>query len=111
MSSKDNFKKRGKNKRFSHIKPLIENLVKPLNYDNDIFKEICFIWQHLSDISDQINKNSSPLFLKNGILMASVTNTAFIQEFQFMKDTIKSRINESLGNQAVKDIKFRLGNG
>lgn len=111
MSSKDNFKKRTKNKRFSHIKPLIQNLVKPINFDNDIFKEICFLWKNLYEINGQINKNSKPLFLKNKILMVSVTNSSFIQEFQFIKDEIISSLNNSLGQQIIIDIKFRLGNG
>jgi hypothetical protein len=106
LNFQDNFKKRTKNKRFSHIKPFIENLVTPLTFDNDIFKEICFLW---SDLDQVINQNSAPVSIKNGILLVKVSSSPFIQELQYLKDEIQNALNTSLGQKTVKDIRFRLG--
>lgn len=99
-----NFKKRAKNKRFSHIKSLIENLVDPIVFDDNAFKEITSIWP---SFEDWISLNSTPLSLKNGTLNVKVPGSAFIQELQFSKDQIISHLNSHLGEGKIKNIKFK----
>ncbi len=50
-----------------------------------------------------------PEGLRNGVLIASVESAAHSQELQFEKDDIRRRLNESLGREAVTEIRFRVG--
>lgn len=102
----NDYKKRNKNKKFTHIKFPLENIVSPISTDGGIFKEICGLW---SRIGDDINANSEPVLLKNNVLTVKVTSSPWIQQLQFMKSEINDYLNDSLGRPVIRDIKFRLG--
>ncbi|MGE4519249.1 MAG: DUF721 domain-containing protein [Desulfobacteraceae bacterium] len=99
----NNFKKRARNKRFSHIRPLIQEIVKPIAFDEDALKEISSVW---ASFDEWISSGSFPVSLKNGLLTVKVPGSAFIQEIQFSKDQIIKHLNTHLGEKMIKDIKF-----
>lgn len=98
--------KRNKNKKFTHIKNPLQDIISPLSHDDGVFKEICYIW---SKIGDDINANSTPISLKREVLLVKVSSSPWVQQIQFMKSDIIDNINANFGTIIIKDIKFRLG--
>jgi hypothetical protein len=46
---------------------------------------------------------------RNGILFVTVATQSWMQELQFMKETIRGRLNARLGAELVRDIFFVSG--
>jgi predicted nucleic acid-binding Zn ribbon protein len=68
------------------------------------------IWEVWEDVvGDTIAKNARPSWIKDGRLRVDVTNPIWLQELEFVKESIRGRLNERMGREAVKRIEFRLG--
>ena len=52
---------------------------------------------------------SEPLRIEEGKLFIRVGGSAWMQELQFLKDEIRTRLNQRLGAPLVKDLFFVLG--
>ncbi|MGM0419146.1 MAG: DciA family protein [Thermodesulfobacteriota bacterium] len=102
----DNFRKRPKNKKFTHIESSLRSIVDPLTHDDGIFKEICFLW---SQIGEDVNANSEPVSIKNNVVTVKISSSPWMQQLQFMKSEILDNLNARLGDEIIKDIRFRLG--
>ncbi|PIE74537.1 MAG: hypothetical protein CSA18_04595 [Deltaproteobacteria bacterium] len=100
------YKKRHKNKKFTHAGVCVKKIIDSISHDGDIFKEICMYW---AAIGDDVNMNSEPISFKNNILTVKVSSSPWIQQLQFMKSEIKNLLNHSIGNNIIKEIRFRLG--
>lgn len=100
------YKKRNKNKKFTHIKFPLKDIVTPITHDDGMFKEVEYIW---SQIGDDISANTAPISFKNSILVVKVSSSPWMQQLQFMKLELIDFINASFGEKVLHDIKFRLG--
>ena len=68
------------------------------------------IWEIWSEIvGPAISDHAKPAFIRKGRLRVDVSEPIWIQELEFMEQTIRDRLNENLGRKAVKAIEFRLG--
>jgi len=69
------------------------------------------IWSFWNDeVGDAIARRAQPARVRNGILFVTVATHSWMQELQFMKDTIRDRINARLGAALIRDIFFVSGN-
>lgn len=59
-----------------------------------------------SIVGEFIAKNTKPLAISDGILRVEVNNTVLQQELNYMKETIKEKINKTLKDTHVDEIKF-----
>lgn len=64
------------------------------------------IWDEV--VGSAIAKNAQPSWIKNGRLRISVADPIWQQELNFVKETIKDKLNKKLGRTAVEKIDFRL---
>ncbi|MFQ5665283.1 MAG: DUF721 domain-containing protein [Candidatus Binatia bacterium] len=63
------------------------------------------IWTFWNDeVGDMIARRAQPAQFRNGILFISVATQSWMQELQFMKNTIRDRLNRRLGGDLVRDI-------
>lgn len=86
------------------IASLFSDSKLPFNPDDArIWKE----WE--GAVGTAIAKNAQPLWIKNRKLRVKVSNPIWLQELGFVEETIKKKLNERLGRQAVERIEFRLG--
>src|SRR5215470_12873089 len=68
------------------------------------------IWTFWNDeVGDGIAQRAQPSRFRNGILFVTVATHSWMQELQFMKQTLRDRLNARLGTELVRDIFFVSG--
>ena len=65
---------------------------------------VASLWPNI--VGDFIAKNTKPLAITDGILKVEVNNTVLQQELSYMKDAIKEKLNKTLKDTYVDEIKF-----
>lgn len=68
---------------------------------------ICELWEGI--VGAAIAKNAQPVACQKRLLLVNVTSSVWIQQLQFLKGDILSRMREVCGESLVDDIKFRVG--
>jgi hypothetical protein len=68
------------------------------------------IWNFWDEVvGSPISKNARPFRIKNGRLRVIVSDPIWLQELQFIEESIRKKLNDKLGRNAVKRIEFRVG--
>ena len=68
------------------------------------------IWTFWDDeVGEGIARRAQPARFRNGILLVTVATHSWMQELQFMKEEIRTRLNARLGSNLVRDIFFVVG--
>lgn len=87
------------------IASLFSDAQLPFNPDD---ARIWKVWDEV--VGAPIAKNAQPLWIKNGRLRVKVSDPIWLQELEFVGETIKEKLNRELGRNAVEKVEFRLGN-
>jgi len=95
-------------KSFTHIKEVIDDLFTtsalPINLgDAKIWK----IWDGV--VGKEIAEHARPSTINRGILLVKVTDSVWLQELEFMAETIREKLNRRLRTDAVRKIRFKVG--
>ena len=92
------------------LKDIISNLFNdstlPFNPDD---ARIWKVWNEA--VGATIADHARPSWIRNGRLRVDVTDSIWLHELEYVKDTIKEKLNGKMGRKAVKKIEFRLGPG
>jgi len=68
------------------------------------------IWEVWDDaVGPAIARNAQPLRIKNRLLKVRVYDPIWFQELQFMEESIREKLNQCLGREAVEKIEFSVG--
>jgi Dna[CI] antecedent DciA-like protein len=68
------------------------------------------IWSFWNaEVGEVIARRAQPARFRNGILFVSVATHSWMQELQFLKDDLRTRLNTRLGAELVRDIYFVSG--
>jgi|TARA_B110000263_G_scaffold176364_1_gene154128 predicted nucleic acid-binding Zn ribbon protein len=62
------------------------------------------IWEEI--VGNTIADNTSPEKVEHGILTVKTKNSSWRQELLFKKQEIIEKLNKSLGDNTIKEIKF-----
>jgi predicted nucleic acid-binding Zn ribbon protein len=66
------------------------------------------LWEHWpSVVGEAAAAYARPLWIKDGVLKVGVSEPVWLNELRFASEEIRSRLNNSLGRQAVRSIEFR----
>lgn len=65
------------------------------------------VWDTL--MGEEISKNAQPVSINQGRLVVSVRNSIWMNELQFSKLKIRSKLNRELGKDTITDVTFRIG--
>lgn len=99
-----------KKESFTSLKDILSNLLNdsslPFNPDD---ARIWEVWDEA--VGPAIAEHARPSYVKKGRLRVDVSDPIWLQELEFVRETIKEKLNEELGRKAVKRIDFRLGSG
>ncbi|HIC91327.1 MAG TPA: DUF721 domain-containing protein [Syntrophaceae bacterium] len=63
-------------------------------------------WKEI--VGEAIYNNAQPHNIIQGVLKVGVSSSTWMQQLQFMKDTIKGNINKRLKGQIINDIRLEL---
>jgi len=65
------------------------------------------IWREV--VGEVIARNAQPEKIRNGTLFVKVSSPVWMQELQFMKEMIATKLNHRLAGDIVKNIFFMVG--
>src|SRR5712692_9744759 len=65
------------------------------------------IWNEA--VGDMIARNAQPEKIRQGTLFVKVSSPVWMQQLQYLKETIVEKINRELGKEVVKNIFFVIG--
>ena len=69
-----------------------------------------WIWKVWDEVvGDTIANHARPSWIKDGRLRLKVSDPIWLQELEFVEETIREKLNAQLGRKAVKKIEFRIG--
>jgi predicted nucleic acid-binding Zn ribbon protein len=90
-----------------HLKDIISSIFREyaVPFDPDDFR-IWKIWAEA--VGPMVAKNARPMWIKNARLRVGVSDSIWLQELEFAKETIKENLNRKMGRTAVEKIEFRL---
>ncbi len=60
-------------------------------------------------VGDTIAQQAQPAFMRGGVLFVKCSSSAWMQQLQFMKAQICAQLNQLLGKEVIKDIRFQMG--
>jgi hypothetical protein len=60
-------------------------------------------------VGDTIAQQAQPAFMRGGVLFVKCSSSAWMQQLQFMKGKICEQLNQQLGKEVIKDIRFQMG--
>lgn len=95
-------------KSFTHIKEVIDTIFNAPTFPIDLDDiKIWELWD--SVVGKEIAKHARPSMMKKGVLLVKVTDSVWVQELEFKAETIKESLNRKLQREAIKKIRFRVG--
>jgi hypothetical protein len=92
----------------SRVADVLGNVLKRVDPDQQMHAYT--IWTFWDDeVGDGIARRAQPARFRNGILFVTVATHSWMQELQYMKEEIRTRLNARLEANLVRDIFFVVG--
>jgi len=86
------------------ISSLLTDGTLPFHPDDvDIWR----VWDEV--VGESFSGNTRPSRIRNKRLRVTVSDSIYLQELKFQESTIREKLNEKLGRNAVNRIEFRVG--
>lgn len=90
------------------IKDILKGILSGSNLQfNPADAEIWEVWEKA--VGPAIAEHAQPSNIKNKKLRVRVAEPIWLQELEFVAETIKDKLNKELGRIAVEKIIFRIG--
>ena len=94
-------------KKITDLNDIIPEIFKNFNIEKDVYLEnIINIWNSI--VSQTLADHSIPLRIYKGTLTIAVDHSIFANEISMMKNTIVSRINDTIKGHQIIDIKCEI---
>ena len=87
------------------LQALLDGSQLPLSHSYQVWKLRCH-WKDV--VGETISEHSRPLFYIRGTLYIWSENSVWTQEFIFLSETIKQKINDYVGKKWVRKLRFQL---
>ena len=71
--------------------------------------ELFRVWA--AEVGSAVAARAQPAAFRDGVLSVRVSSAAWMQELQFAKEEIRTRLNQRLGSEIVRDVYFVSGGG
>jgi len=87
---------------------LIDWVFKEFNLDAGVKSQKVFeVWDEV--VGETIARKARPETIRNRVLVVKVSSSPWIQELQFMKQMIRDKLNERIGETLIDDLFFQMG--
>jgi hypothetical protein len=95
-------------KKPQSIHTILEQTLKGLNLDGPMKSySIWGAWKEI--VGESVALQTQPRSIRNRILFIDVSHSTWMQQLQFLKQTLLEKIHAFLGEPLIEDIRFRLG--
>ena len=91
-----------------HVKTVLERALERLEIGCKS-KEILALYAWVKEVGPQISKVTKPLSMSEGVLNVSVKSPTWANELSMLKGRLIEKLNRALGEEVVRDIRFRIG--
>ena len=99
---------RGRSNRPNRLADTLQRVVDRIDPDKRL--EVYRVWTFWDEeVGSSIAMRAQPQSFRRGILSVRVSSHSWLQELQFMKQTIRERLNLRLGGELIQDIYFVFG--
>lgn len=96
------------NRNFVPIGKVLQHILKDKGLaSNMALVRVWDIWE--STVGEMIAANTIPAAFKGNLLIVNAASSSWIQQLRFLKQDLISQLNSVLGENLVKDIKFKIG--
>lgn len=86
----------------------LERVLKRIDPDKRL--EVYRVWTFWEEeVGEAIASRAEPAGFRAGVLSVRVSSASWTQELQFMKETLRERLNARLGKELIRDIYFISG--
>jgi predicted nucleic acid-binding Zn ribbon protein len=73
----------------------------------DAFNQVWELWDDV--VGHAIADQARPSAFNGGILIIQVTNSVWLQQLQFLRQEILTKLNDRCGSLVVRELKFKIG--
>lgn len=99
---------RKENAQFVHIGDVIEKVLSGCRYERD--DQLSNIWDAWAKaVGPDISKNAKPAAIRGATLVVNVSGSSWLHQLRFLKEDMIGKINQSIGKDAVRELKFKVG--
>jgi len=60
-------------------------------------------------VGPPISDNAKPFAVKGSLLLVHVSSSAWLHQLRFLKSDLLEKLNHTLDDQRIEDIKFKIG--
>jgi len=100
-------RKRPSQPGFTHIKDILDQIICNCHISEKAeFVEIQRIWKHC--LGNTAANHAIPASLKNGILLIHAKSPTIIQQLRYQSRDILKQINQTLGEDKISGIRFKI---
>lgn len=86
---------------------ILPRVIRKLGLERGIKQQKALeLWKEVA--GKPISDKTTPLEVSDGILKVRVKDSIWRQELYFLKEELKDKLNKSLGEEIIKDIRFYL---
>ena len=101
-------KSRNKTSDFEPIGRVLEKTIRGFRKPSDM--DLTRIWECWDEVAGEVvAENAQPAAFKGHILVVHVTSSTWIHQLRFVQDELTSKLNQALGKELVREIKFKTG--
>jgi predicted nucleic acid-binding Zn ribbon protein len=94
----------------SPVGDVLDDVLKRV--DPEQHMRIYRLWSFWAEeVGEPIARRAQPTGFRNGVLFVTVATQSWMQELQFMKATMRDRLNTRLGAPLIRDMFFVSGGG
>ena len=98
---------RGNNNTITGIGSLLDNLIESRNWRSNLKRNQLFeFWDQA--VGKDICGNAQPKVIRGTVLWVDVTDSVWMQQLHLMKEHLRQVLNDRLGEEEIKDIRFNL---
>jgi len=95
-------------KEIVHIKNVLRKVMhRSTGSSSGDLTRIWELWDRA--VGPVIAANTRPAAFKGNLLLVHAASSTWLHQLQFMKEDILQKVNQSLGEGTVADIKFKIG--
>lgn len=92
----------------AHVANTLQTILRRIDPDHRL--EVYRLWTFWADaVGPAVAERAEPAGFRAGVLSVRVSNHAWLQELQFMKDELRDELNRRLGGEHIRDIYFVSG--
>ena len=95
-------------KTLEKISSILERVLR--GHDLGIKGKQYQIWEVWDDVvGAHIARHAQPHQIRNAVLWVTVSSSTWMQQLEFTKQTIRERLNDKIGEDVIKTIRFKMG--